>query len=188
METIPWWDVLTKANRELRMEDPMSYRLERLHQPLPISAMWAQMVGLWGGQKTAAEVSKIVKKSTRAVRSYAQARKLKLATRNNPARPQASIALEAFRCVGAFEKERNPVKQAAEWVGILPVEALYYRRAVPVLCELLEEPADELLDYSDDELQQLWLQAGLRLYYPRTTDEQAAYPAEASELLAHPLQ
>lgn len=187
MDEIPWWDLLTKNNRDLRMEDPMRARLDRLCQPLPISATWAPMVGLWGGQKTAAEVSKIVKKPTRAVRSYAQARKLKLATRNDPARPQAAVALECHRVYNAHSGKWSS-EEVARWVGVLPVEALYYERGIDALCDLIDETPDSLAEYSDEQLQGLWLHAGFRLYYPRTPDEQAAFPAEAAELLAHPVQ
>lgn len=184
MDEIPWWDALTKTNRDLKIDDPMRYRLERLNQPLPISTAWAPMVGLWGGQKTAAEVSKIVGKNTRSVRSYAQAQGLRLATRFNPARPQAAVALEVHQT----QSEGCSSKEAAEQVGVLPVEALYYFRAVEALCELIEEPPESLAEHTDDELQQLWLQGGFRLYYPRTPDEQATFPSEAAELLADPVQ
>ena len=103
---------------------------------------------------------------------------------------QAEVALDVFRCAEAYKKDHTfPIDQAAEWVGVLPIEALYYHRAIPVLCDLVEETTDVLTDdYTPDQLQELWLQARLRLYYPRTSDDQASFPAEAAELLGHPIQ
>ncbi|RLA42153.1 MAG: hypothetical protein DRQ64_00225 [Gammaproteobacteria bacterium] len=181
-DNIHWWDWVIATATELRdlgvhPDEVSELRNQKVGLRKPLSKRWARTVGLWGGQKTCAELAGLIGVSRPKVRSYAGYWGIGFLKRGSRRLHQVEVALGAEGAKRHYGNERTIRWMAATGCHILPPEYIYYTQQVPLFEGLIKDTEGltlpELLEeYELGAVQEMWVASKSALTSPWGDDEE----------------
>lgn len=141
-----------------------------------VQPRWAKSIGTWGGVADIQTIAAHVGVDASAARAYAKARGLRWQTKKRSF-TSAQLGILALATPGSS-------REAAERLGVLPVEAAMYRSAITEVLVQHEMTLSELLAWSPSDLERAWRNLELRVSAPEPEHRSLHEPGYLARMVA----